>query len=257
MHSPGGLGRAARLGLWLRAVPLLVTPALATAGEDTDSTKLALRLRQGPGLVNHPVGVVPSDEVLVPGSMPLATDGSITCFTCHTQIPSLEGARQAYLRDHDEQSEGGTLAFCRKCHAKGSGGSPTSMHWTVVGRAHIPAEVNRSTAGGLVDADSRRCMACHDGVSAAELNNPTPGSAQPPSIGDSRHSHPVGVVYPRAPRPGDAVRLRAALLLPAQVRLADGKVSCVSCHNLYAKDPARLAVPIEGSQLCFTCHDMD
>jgi len=49
--------------------------------------------------------------------------------------------------------------------------------------------------------------------------------------------------------------LRSARLLPERVRLPDGKVSCVSCHDLYETEPRRLAVSMEKSELCLTCHD--
>jgi predicted CXXCH cytochrome family protein len=67
-------------------------------------------------------------------------------------------------------------------------------------------------------------------------------------------NHPVGVRYGAR---GSSVALRPASLLPDNVRLPDGTVSCVSCHDLYARDGHLLSVPLDESTLCYTCHDMD
>ncbi|MFQ5415040.1 MAG: cytochrome c3 family protein [Phycisphaerae bacterium] len=45
--------------------------------------------------------------------------------------------------------------------------------------------------------------------------------------------------------------------MPAAVRLPGGRVSCVSCHDVFVLAPQRLTVPIEGSALCFACHAMN
>jgi predicted CXXCH cytochrome family protein len=95
-------------------------------------------------------------------------------------------------------------------------------------------------------------MACHDGVSAGEFDNATPWSRGAGAMGDHRRNHPVGVAYPRNPRGS----FRHPAQLPDQVRLPDGKVSCVSCHDLYTQEPDLLSVPIYESKLCMTCHDM-
>lgn len=75
-------------------------------------------------------------------------------------------------------------------------------------------------------------------------------------MGDKRRNHPIGIRYQDLSRPKDLSPLRPASLLPREVALPDGKVGCVSCHNLYAQKRYLLTVPIKGSELCFTCHDM-
>lgn len=132
------------------------------------------------------------------------------------------------------------------------------MHWLAVGRAHWKggSEGGR-TASGLLDSESVRCMGCHDGVTASEAANTTAWNRGPGGMGDHRRNHPVGVPYIANRASGSATPLRMPSLLPAQVRLPAGKVSCVSCHDVYGHGPARLTVPIEGSALCFTCHDMN
>lgn len=69
-------------------------------------------------------------------------------------------------------------------------------------------------------------------------------------------NHPIGIQYPYGRSPNRGTVFRLASLLPPQVRLPDDTVSCVSCHNLYARSRNLLSVPIDDSTLCFTCHDI-
>ncbi|MHC4609544.1 MAG: cytochrome c3 family protein, partial [Planctomycetota bacterium] len=95
------------------------------------------------------------------------------------------------------------------------------------------------------------------GVTAVESNNPAGSKAGRNSMADSGRNHPIGVSYADRVRQTSASALRPVALLPQEVRLPDGKVSCVSCHSLYAGRPNLLTVPIEKSQLCFACHQMN
>ncbi|MBI2216896.1 MAG: hypothetical protein HYU51_06320 [Candidatus Rokubacteria bacterium] len=67
--------------------------------------------------------------------------------------------------------------------------------------------------------------------------------------------HPVGGSYSAAStRP--ELKLRPSAMLPASVRLEDGRIGCSSCHDLMSPLPARLAMSNHGSALCFACHEM-
>lgn len=233
----------------------LALPVAAFGQAWSRHRSLADKLRQGPGVANHPVGVVPSGAVTVPPDWPLDADGSITCTTCHATLPSLDGRSGSMLRRITDPS-GDRLAFCATCHTDDSSRSAAAMHWTVVGVAHVRPESDALRAPtGLLDAQSRQCLSCHDGVNAGESVNGPGGRGHAPLIGQGGE-HPVGVIY-RGGRADRGRRLRAASRLPRTVRLPNGRLSCVSCHDLYARDRHRLTVPIEGSALCFTCHDMD
>jgi predicted CXXCH cytochrome family protein len=228
----------------------------ASAAPRDSSRSLAAQLGLGPGVSNHPVGVVPSSSVRIPETWPLDSRGAIMCVTCHEAVPSLDGSAGPRLRDF-EGGAGSNLAFCARCHNHDGRGEPSSMHWQALGVAHVVPDAGGLTASqGLLDRESRRCLECHDGVNAVEHTS-GPFEGRIGYRGDPRRSHPVGVPYRSAPgRSGSAV-LRPEVLLPPEVRLPGGSVSCVSCHDLYAMEPRRLAVPLEGSRLCFTCHDMD
>ena len=76
------------------------------------------------------------------------------------------------------------------------------------------------------------------------------------AVGDRRRNHPIGIRYDDPSRDPTLSPLRPLSQVPDQVNLPDGKVACVSCHDLYARERYLLTVPIHGSELCFACHDM-
>ncbi len=212
------------------------------------------QLRYGPGIENHPVHVRPTRAVRIPAGWPLDPTGSLTCLTCHTKLPGLREGADPALRGvaGGAQPE---IDFCTNCHQTDGPRTAAGLHWMAVRVAHVTPEQDRTTRSfGALDEHSRRCLECHDGVSTSDSRSMSAGGH---GGSDLKRDHPVGVRYlSRKPR-GARTQLKSEYLLPAQVRLVGGKVSCVSCHNLYATGPGRLSVPIERSQLCFTCHAMD
>ncbi|MBN2563578.1 MAG: hypothetical protein JXQ75_21880 [Phycisphaerae bacterium] len=214
-------------------------------------------LQQGPGVANHPVGVAPSSGIRIPEGWPLDSSGLITCRTCHYELPSSSGGTNAFLRDFDRET-GASIDFCAKCHAEADYRTAASAHWIAVQVAHVGSNRGRSDRSGRsLDEGSLRCLACHDGVNASEAKYRTQWDRGVGSLGDRLRNHPVGVCYPSPSARGHDVSLRPAVLLPEEIQLPGGMVGCVSCHDLYSAGRSRLAVPIEGSRLCFTCHQMD
>jgi len=236
---------------------LLAASAVSLAGGRPWLVDPVEGLRHGPGVANHPVNIVPSPAVIIPDGWPVASDGSITCLTCHTELGSLAEGGDLHLRDFD-LATGDPIQFCAKCHASDSKRTAGGMHWMAVGVAHVkPGASAAHRNPGSLDAGSRRCMECHDGVTARESATANAWSRGPGSIGDHRRNHPVGVPYPKRFSRKGAGPFRPTKSLPPKVRLPDGQVSCISCHDLYAPDRHKLSVPIEGSALCFTCHELD
>lgn len=210
----------------------------------------------GPGDINHPVGVVPSAAVRIPEDWPLDSGGAITCRTCHLEFPSRE--RGASLRGgyadpigaHDDEDLAAG-SFCQSCHESASPGSRAGAHWMAMEGAHI--RVGRDAAAksaAYLDEISRRCLECHDGVSAGDA----PGMRN--ASWSDADDHPVGMPYASDKDTTSDVGLRSVMSLPKAVRLPGGQVSCVSCHNLYSGKKGLLTVSLEGSALCFTCHGM-
>ena len=232
---------------------LSVTYVAASVG---GSSKADSGYAHGPGITNHPIHVVPSESVIVPSSWPLDGSGGITCLTCHTDILDERKESGPRLRDFEWQTAEPT-EFCTKCHGQTGQRNARSMHWLALGVAHISSDPADARAGGRVlDTHTRQCLSCHDGVIATESKNVTPWTHSRGYSSDGHRNHPIGVRYDRLSRPKDLSPLRPASMLPQEVTLPDWKVGCVSCHNLYAQERHLLTVPIEGSELCLTCHDM-
>lgn len=104
-------------------------------------------LRNGPGVVNHPVGVRPSAGVRVPPGWPLASDGTLTCKTCHSRLPEISGASDAYLRD-SQTGAAPSMHFCAKCHEADTAmlrRRPTG--WRSQRRTSCPTTANRFDQG--------------------------------------------------------------------------------------------------------------
>lgn len=242
---------------WLQfAVALPTIFAITTSlGRPTDSGR---RPHSGPGVSNHPVNIVPSAAVSIPAGWPLDPSGSITCTTCHLSFPPSIGNGGTGLRQANT-AFAEPKAFCMNCHRDSSGRSAVTAHWMAVPKAHILGESfqDHSSSGSAMDGASRDCLSCHDGVTASDAGHETGLSRGFADFGDKGRNHPVGVPYPRSGTRRAEVPLRPTVALPETVRLPGGVVSCVSCHDLYQRDKARLSVPIEGSRLCLTCHEMD
>ena len=103
-------------------------------------------------------------------------------------------------------------------------------HHSAEAQCLLETSVDRSTV------QSRQCLACHDGSG---------GPAVP-----VHDSHPVERPY------ADAWMARRASLrsIPApEIVLADGPVTCASCHDGAAPNPHQTALPL--AQLCQGCHD--
>lgn len=243
--------------LLVRSVGLTVALLLAGVTDTLGGSSTVERTAQfGPGITNHPVGVIPSAAIAVPSSWPLDNRGAITCLTCHAEIPVDRDAPKPRLRGFESRSPQAT-EFCARCHGMADGHNAKSGHWRTLGVAHLSSErLDLRRGGDVFDFRTRQCLSCHDGVNAPESTNTTPWTRSLGDMGDKRRNHPIGVRYRDLARPADLSPLRPAGLLPPEVALPNGNVSCLSCHNLYSGREYLLTVPVKGSKLCLTCHDM-
>ena len=85
--------------------------------------------------------------------------------------------------------------------------------------------------GNEVDIhDAKSCFSCHDDM--------------------KDHSHPVMIDYP----PAGNGYASAADVAGSGLKLVDGKVTCITCHDLTNTETAHLAKTMNNSQLCLACH---
>lgn len=105
----------------------------------------------------------------------------------------------------------------------------------------------------ILDPISMECITCHDGTVARAVyyKVKTPAEAAVGSSLTVGGSHPVGMDYTKYVNNRSYV---AYYSLPQNMVLMDGKVACISCHDMLNKTPAYLAVDLNSSNLCFSCH---
>lgn len=129
----------------------------------------------------------------------------------------------------------------------------------------------RETMDVQLDAATEACMACHNGTAASHISVKNAG-APLQVAGTMNVNHPVGMDYneyayrkPGGYQPSEA--------LDPNIRLVDGKVGCVSCHQLKEAAPQQLAMAQSApernsnctasnqltvgpgeSDLCLACH---
>ncbi|MBU0718942.1 MAG: cytochrome c3 family protein [Planctomycetes bacterium] len=259
MRTGGSMAGQWRIIATTTIAVALLSSSVTFAGAHNNRSPLSGATLTGPGVANHPVDVVPSEAIEIPTGWPLEADCTITCRTCHFDMPGGGGGIEPNLRDFDEDQENPTQ-FCVKCHAQAIEYGAAGVHWQAVGRAHIGAEnaqseLRSSSRPGL-DSYTRQCLGCHDGAVADDSLNQTPWNHSAGYAQRRQRNHPVGVEYPTRTPAGFDVPFLPISLLPVQVFLQDGKVGCLSCHDLYAGERYLLTVPIQGSELCLTCHDL-
>lgn len=121
-----------------------------------------------------------------------------------------------------------------------------SVSIAIVGIAFLlPSQANlahQSSACGILTAEE--CLACHSAAS----------STRPVSICLTDHclytnEHPVLRRYPPYGKEFDFASV--AEITMAGCVLQDGKITCLSCHNLTRPIPHLIKT---GDQLCYLCH---
>jgi predicted CXXCH cytochrome family protein len=191
---------------------------------------------------SHPINVRPNKDI--PLKAHLDKNGLLTCTSCHdvhkedkTSIDSeLSGLMWGHVKGR---------AFCALCHNKEALASDW-RHQTALPYAHANGKLLQAPAGARLDKFSTECLSCHDGtLSKTPQVEVTQGVWQ---HGSGQESHPIGVEYPRS---GD---FQYPESLPGEIRLFDGKVGCLSCHEMYSKENNKLALNNNRSRLCFSCH---
>lgn len=194
---------------------------------------------------SHPTGMRPSKPI--PLERFLSVNGNMTCITCHAvhkeEDPSFSQMELAgLLRGHAQGR-----AFCATCHDERLLGS-SWRHDMAITYAHMSGELRQKTGGALLDKFSVECLSCHDGtISKAASVDVTEGNFTH-GIG---LSHPVGVKYPTGFSDKEFVSSES---LPEEVRLFNGTVGCLSCHNPYGREKSFLVKSNSRSALCLTCH---
>ena len=190
---------------------------------------------------SHPINLKPMKNT--PLAAHLDKNGLITCTTCHdihkedktSNQLELSGLLWGHLKGR---------AFCSLCHTS----ETTSTNWqhqTAIPYAHSYGKLVQTADGAPLDRLSAECLSCHDGTVSQFPQIAVKQGIWQHEIGES---HPIGVDYPRS---GEFTSPES---LPKEVRLFDGKIGCLSCHEIYNKENNMLSMNNMKSRLCLTCH---
>ncbi|AJF08298.1 cytochrome c3 family protein [Geoalkalibacter subterraneus] len=210
--------------------------------------RVCLSCHDGVQKRGHALGIS-LGSVSAPADFPLDTRGRMMCATCH--IPCEDNDNNPYLL----RGELGAQNFCSHCHDNVL--PVNGIHYGMAGKFHRVSTysgVDEFGRGGVerdgqkLDSDSLACLGCHlDGISAPEAKT---------RFGEySTHhsgSHPIGMDYESLALTN--LELRDTRSVGSTLYLDLGRVSCLSCHDMYAGKKPFVAVSNKGSGLCFTCH---
>ncbi len=97
--------------------------------------------------------------------------------------------------------------------------------------AHVAMVIDHQ--GKKIDInDANTCLNCHDDMKG--------------------HSHPVMVPYPPAGKEKEYTSVSA--VKKSGVKLLDGKVTCITCHDLENPQSSHPIKNMSKSELCLVCH---
>lgn len=187
--------------------------------------------------LSHPSGFTP--QRTLPAEFPLDWKGDLTCSTCH----ATHGKTAGLLRGSKRGKE-----FCLSCHESTFFSRMKDAGTSLVQSGHI----QQRRSGIDVDAHSLHCLGCHTSGSYAGGGTVSLGTSGVIRHASGAVAHPIGRTYPDAGRRADYHP--QAQLAQKNVLLSDGKLSCISCHEVYKKEHGRLVMTMERSALCLACH---
>jgi predicted CXXCH cytochrome family protein len=199
--------------------------------------QLCVKCHQAAVKVSHPSGFVPRRTL--PVEFPLDWKGDMTCSTCHIT----HGTAPGLLRG-DKRGK----AFCLSCHEPVFFSGMKDSGTSVVSSGHMA----RGRASFDIDAHSLQCLGCHTSGSYAGGGVVSVGSNGVLRHGSGASAHPIGMLYSRVSRNADYQP--ESVLAQKNIVLSEGKVSCVSCHEVYKKEHGKLIITMDRSALCFACH---
>ncbi|NOY23793.1 MAG: hypothetical protein GXO70_09840 [Acidobacteria bacterium] len=213
--------------------------------------RLCLRCHQDEASRSHPSDFFPKRGL--PDNFPLF-NGRFTCVSCHYAHVLMEGRNQRKIQSVSypfllRYRQTGR-AFCFQCHRPDNFRKRIDSHGTAIGVAHMEAKTPEVLQ--LLDKSSRDCLACHDGT--ISFNTDTGGASWEHARGIGL-SHPVGILYTDGLR-RSKYKYYPESSLPPELKLVNGRIECITCHDHYSKRKGLLVMDNTGSRMCLSCHEM-
>ena len=191
--------------------------------------------------MSHPSGFTPPHGQKIPAGYPLDWKGDLTCSTCHDVHSDLPGKLRGAADGRD---------FCIACHEQSFFDKMRDGGASIMQSGHLGAVNARNWQ--TLDQYSIQCLECHSDNGDVDDSAPIVFA----SYQIVRHgsvNHPIGRSYAAAERHGG---YKPMAFLSKKIRLPNGMVSCISCHEGYSKTHGKAVMSNTGSKLCFECHDL-
>ncbi|ROR34510.1 cytochrome c3 family protein [Inmirania thermothiophila] len=186
---------------------------------------------------SHPTGVRPVRPL--PAAYPTDWKGELTCSTCH----DVHAAGPGKLRG-ERRGRG----FCLSCHEQAFFDAMPEGGTALMVSGHLADD---GPPAGRIDRYSAQCLGCHaDKLGLKEVRIDVRGVLRHP---ERALNHPIGVRYADAEAYGG---YRPAALLPREMLLPGGRLSCLSCHRAYEARHGALVRRYDNGELCYQCHDL-
>jgi len=189
---------------------------------------------------SHPSGFIPKGQIAA--DLPLDWKGDMTCSTCH----EAHGTQPGLIRGNKRGK-----ALCLSCHDAQFFAAMKDGGLSLQQSGHAGSEMASDQTISGIDALSLECMGCHNMQSDA--TGVRVGGDNIVRHNSGGANHPIGIPYPLY---SSTREYRDKSLLPKEIWLPKGKLSCVSCHSPYKKKHGQLVMPNNRSSLCIQCHDL-
>ncbi|MBI2565567.1 MAG: cytochrome c3 family protein [Candidatus Schekmanbacteria bacterium] len=230
----------------------LNAPEAAVArGQDVllvgDADKLCRRCHELEPRLTHPSGFAAGRKL--PDAFPLDWAGRLTCSSCHYA----HRAGKPDLTGNMLRAEKLGRDLCIQCHATPRAEQAAGRHSGFLAQSHLTmSPLAAPGAAAPIDEESMACVSCHDEqVGVLPQGDADQGS----DVWDHRgvgFSHPIGVRYPTV---GEEARgYRPLAQLDSRLRLFNGMITCLTCHEAYSTETHILTMPNRASDLCLSCH---
>lgn len=136
---------------------------------------------------------------------------------------------------------------CAACHVRGKDPSRISE-----GHRAAAAYYHSDHEDSVFESASDVCLACHSSSPDRSVFTEVSFNATPPRF-HTEATHPYGVEVPLGSNAG-IIRMRDPL--DPRIRLIDGKIECLTCHDLTETAKDALVRFDSKYDLCLGCHDM-
>lgn len=184
--------------------------------------------------ISHPSGITPPPGYTFPPDYPRDWKGDLTCSTCHEVHSGLPGRLRGTATGPD---------MCLGCHAAAFFDKMRDGGASVMLSGHLGMPGSQYWQN--LDPYSIQCMECHSERGDAQVDAGM-------IVRHGAQNHPVGRSYAAAERFGG---YKPASMLSKKIRLPNGMVSCISCHEGYTKNHGKLVTSGNITSLCLECHN--